>query len=67
MGAISGDKMDINPSVSDDATGNSDQSSNQLIDFDEALQVLKDGDIELITRMPYSSNATFLVQVDTKE
>ena len=57
--------MDINLSVSDDATGNSDQSSNQLIDFDEALQVL-DGDIELITRMPYSSNATFLVQVDTK-
>ena len=59
--------MDADPSVSDDATGNNDQSSNQLIDFDEALQVLKDGDIELITRMPYSSNATFLVQVDTKE
>ncbi len=67
MDAISVDKMGINPSVSDDATGNSDQSSNQLIDFDEALQVLKDGDIELIARMPYSSNATFLVQVDTKQ
>ena len=59
--------MGINPSVSDDTTGDSDQSSNQLVDFDEAIEVLREGDIELLARMPYSSNATFLVRADAKE
>ena len=58
--------MGINPSVSDDTTGDSDQSSNQLVDFDEAIEVLREGDIELLARMPYSSHATFLVRADAK-
>ena len=33
------------------------------IDTDRALALLADGDVELIGRMPYSSNATFLVDV----
>tara|TARA_Y100000590_G_scaffold111062_1_gene126624 strand:- start:1013 stop:1774 length:762 start_codon:yes stop_codon:yes gene_type:complete len=59
--------MGTNPSVSDDTSGDSDQSSNQLLNFDEAIQVLREGDIELLARMPYSSNATFLVQAGTAE
>ena len=59
--------MDINPSVTDDTAGDSDQSSNQLLDFDESIQVLREGDIELLARMPYSSNATFLVQAGETE
>ena len=39
-------------------------SANELIDSQDPLGLLRDGDIEVIGRMPWSSNATFLVKVE---
>ena len=38
-------------------------SANELVDHDDPLALLAGGDIEVIARMPWSSNATFLVKV----
>jgi uncharacterized repeat protein (TIGR03843 family) len=39
----------------------------QPVDLATARQILETGDIELVARMPYSSNATFLVHVEHEE
>jgi uncharacterized repeat protein (TIGR03843 family) len=55
--------MVTNVSVSED---NADIGNSPFFDFvelDVARKILQDGQIELLARMPYSSNATFLVRV----
>ncbi len=63
MVEILADRTDTGALVNDSGAGSSDRSSNQFLGFDVARQVLQEGDIELLARMPYSSNATFLVRV----
>jgi uncharacterized repeat protein (TIGR03843 family) len=38
-------------------------SANELIPKNDLVQLLKQGEMELVSRMPYSSNATFLVNI----
>ena len=38
-------------------------SANELVDHDDPIRLLSEGDIEVVGRMPWSSNATFLVKV----
>jgi len=38
-------------------------SANELIPKNDLVQLLKQGEMELVSRMPYSSNATYLVHV----
>ncbi len=54
--------MVTSPSVNDRNADGSDPRS-QFVDVETAHGVLVHGDIEILARMPYSSNATFLVRV----
>lgn len=63
MVGISAGKTDINRSVSDLYPDPEDALSLSKNDFDSAEQILSEGEIEILGRMPYSSNATFLVDV----
>ena len=56
--------MAINPLVSDENAEGSDSQSTDFVGLEAAHEVLVHGDIELLARMPYSSNATFLVRVE---
>jgi uncharacterized repeat protein (TIGR03843 family) len=56
--------MAINPSVNDESAEPGGSKSTNFVDLETARKVLTDGDIELLARMPYSSNATFLVRVE---
>ena len=56
--------MAINPSVNDETAEPGGSESTNFVDLKAARKVLVDGDIELLARMPYSSNATFLVRVE---
>ena len=38
-------------------------SANELVGHDDPLRLLAEGEIEVVGRMPWSSNATFLVKV----
>jgi uncharacterized repeat protein (TIGR03843 family) len=38
-------------------------SANELIPKNDLVQLLKQGEMEIVSRMPYSSNATFLVNI----
>jgi uncharacterized repeat protein (TIGR03843 family) len=42
-------------------------SANELIPKNDLVQLLKQGEMELVSRMPYSSNATFLVKIFVDE
>lgn len=39
-------------------------SANELVDHDDPLGLLRNGELEIVGRMPWSSNATFLVKVE---
>ena len=41
-------------------------SANELVDADDPIALLRDGAVEVIGRMPWSSNATFLVKVENE-
>ena len=40
-------------------------SANELVGYDDPLRLLTDGEVEVVGRMPWSSNATFLVKVSS--
>ena len=56
--------MAINRSVIDEGAPGA-SSQNDFSDLQAARDVLTHGEIDLLTRMPYSSNATFLVRVSS--
>lgn len=56
--------MAINRSVIDEGASGA-SSQNDFSDLEAARDVLTHGEIDLLTRMPYSSNATFLVRVSS--
>ena len=44
-------------------SGRTPLSANELVGHDDPLRLLREGEIEIVGRMPWSSNATFLVEV----
>ncbi len=59
--------MVTNVSVSEDNADIGEPPLSDFIELDVARKILQDGQIELLARMPYSSNATFLVRVMADE
>ncbi len=63
MVATSVDRMVTNVSVTEDSADTGEPLSSNLIGVETARTILQRGEIELVGRMPYSSNATFLVRL----
>ena len=63
MVATSVDRTVTNASVSEDNADNGKSLSNPPVDVGLSRTTLQRGEIELLGRMPYSSNATFLARV----
>ena len=63
MDVTSADRMVTNASVSEESADAGTPRSSSSIDVGIAHTILQRGEIELLGRMPYSSNATFLTRV----